>query len=110
MTFAKIVALSLFAANAAAAPFIEADLPDQSTTHCKLSLDGGVFGPEVPVVGTPRICRHDMQGTAVGAHEVRLVAVATDAIWGRRESVPSAPFAFTRPGVATPPGGIRLVP
>ena len=94
-----------------AAPFVEADLPDQSTTHCKMSLDGAAFGPEVPVTATnPKLCRVDLQGTPTGQHDVRLIAVATDPIWGRRESVPSLPFVFTRPGVATPPAGIRLVP
>jgi len=94
-----------------AAPFVEADLPDQTTTHCKMSLDGAAFGPEVPVTATtPKLCRVDLQGTPTGQHDVRLVAVATDPIWGRRESAPSVPFVFTRPGVATPPAGIRLVP
>lgn len=94
-----------------AAPFLEADLADQTTTHCRLSLDGGAFGPDVPVTATvPKLCRVDLQGTTVGAHDARLIAVAADAVWGRRESAPSAPFAFTRPGVATPPAGIRLVP
>lgn len=103
--------LAFVVSPAFAAPFLEADLSDQSTTHCKLSLDGGAFGPEVPVTATtPKLCRVDMSGTAVGAHSAVLVAVADDPIWGRRESAPSAPFAFTRPGVATPPGGIRLVP
>jgi hypothetical protein len=96
---------------ACAAPFLEADLPDQTTTHCKMSIDGAAFGPEVPVTATtPKLCRMDLQGIATGAHDARLVAVASDPIWGRRESAPSVPFAFTRPGVATPPGGIRLVP
>lgn len=102
--------LSLFAASVYAAPFLEADLPDQGTTHCRLSLDGGAFGPDVPVVGTPRVCRHDLVGTTVGAHSARLVAVNADAVWGRQESAPSAPFAFTRPAGPTPPAGTRLVP
>ena len=107
----RFLALFLLTSTVAwAAPFLEADLAEQTVTHCKLALDGGAFGPDVPVSGTPRVCRHDLSGTATGAHSAVLVAVADDPIWGRRESAPSAPFAFTRPGVATPPGGIRLVP
>ncbi len=107
----SFVLIVLCAAPVSAAPFLEADLPDQTVTHCKMSIDGAAFGPEVPVTATtPKLCRMDLQGIATGAHDARLVAVASDPIWGRRESAPSVPFAFTRPGVATPPGGIRLVP
>lgn len=108
----KLLALlALVAAPAFSAPFLVADLADQTVTHCKLAMDGAAYGPDVPVTATtPKLCRIDLSGTATGAHSAVLVAVADDPIWGRRESAPSAPFAFTRPGVATPPAGTRLVP
>ena len=102
--------LAFAAAPAWAAPFLVADLPDQSTTHCRLSLDGAAFGPDVPVSGTPKVCRFDMAPTEVGAHSARAVAVNADPVWGRQESAPSAPFAFTRPSGPAVPAGTRLVP
>jgi hypothetical protein len=101
----------LFAVPTAwAAPFLEADLPDQATTHCALSLDGAAFGPDAPVSGTPKTCKVDLASVAPGAHSARLVAVKADAVWGRQESAPSAPFPFTRPGAPATPSGSRLVP
>jgi len=103
-----LLALFPFAANAA--PFLVADLPDQSTTHCALSLDGAAFGPDALATGTPKVCRYDLASVSVGAHSARLIAVNADPVWGRQESAPSAPFAFTRPSGPAVPGGTRLVP
>lgn len=105
-----IAALCFVAAPAAAAPYLEADLPDQTTTHCALSLNGGAFGPDTPVVGVPRRCRHDLAAVPVGVNSVRVVAVKDEAVWGRQESAPSAPFVFTRPSAPGAPSGSRLVP
>lgn len=90
-------------------PFIEADLLDQSTTHFAASLDDGPFGPELPVVGTPKICRYDITDVSVGTHNIRLKAIRVDGVWGRQESVPSTPFVFTKPVAPDAPTGLRLV-
>jgi len=102
--------LALCASGVHAAPFVVADLADQTTTHCTLSLDGGAFGPDVPVVGTPKQCKHDLTAVTVGAHSARLVAVKVDSVWGRLESAPSSPLAFSRPATPAAPSGPTLTP
>lgn len=101
--------MALMAPLAVAAPFIVGDLADQTTTHCALELNGGAWGPDVPVAGTaPKECRFDIGNVAAGPHTVRAKAIKVDAVWGRQESPPSAPFSFTRPASPAPPAGIRL--
>jgi hypothetical protein len=93
-----------------AAPFVVGDLPDQTTTHCILELDG-VWGTDVPVSGTTtKECKFDVASVSSGAHTARAKAVKVDAAWGRQESVPSAPFVFTRPVAPAAPATLRVAP
>jgi len=87
---------ALFPFAASAAPFALGDLPDQTTTHCQLEYDG-VWGQDAAVTGTPKVCRFDIAGATVSAHTIRMKAVKVDPIWGRQESVPSAPLTFSPP-------------
>lgn len=103
-----LAALAALALPAFAAPFLVADLPDQTTTHCTLSLDGGAYGVDVPVTGTPKECKHDLAAVGNGQHTATLKAIKVDPVWGRLESAPSAPFAFARPAAPSAPGGTRL--
>jgi hypothetical protein len=92
-------------------PFIEADLIDQSTTHFAVSLDDGPYSADLPVSGSPRICRYDVSSVSVGPHIIRMKAVIPNSAgWGRLESAPSDPFSFTKPAAPVTPSGIRLVP
>ena len=106
----KYLLLALFPVSVSAAPFVVADLADQTTTHCAISVDGGAYSADVPVQGTPKVCKHDLSAVAAGSHTVTLKAVKDDPVWGRQESAPSAPFAFTRPVPPGAPSGTRLAP
>jgi len=104
----KFLLLALFPVSASAAPFVVADLADQTTTHCAISVDGGAYSADVPVQGSPKVCKHDLSAVAAGSHTVTLKAVKVDPVWGRQESVASAPFTFTRPAGPPPPNGLRF--
>ena len=106
-----LATLLAFVAAPAFAVSAVADLPDQTTTHCVLEMDG-TWGADVPVVTVSgvRVCSFDVTGVASGAHSARAKAVKNDAVWGRLESAPSAPLAFTKPSAPGVPSGIRLVP
>jgi hypothetical protein len=109
--FTILLLLALVAQQAQAVTVV-GDLPDQTTTHCQFRFDGGAWGADTPVVtisGT-RLCAVDISGIAEGAHTVDAKAVKQDALWGRLESAPSVPFAFTRPAAPASPTGTRLVP
>ena len=101
-----------FVVSPALAVTVVGDLPDQTTTHCAFQFDGGAWGADTPVVtiSGQRLCAVDVSGISEGAHTVAAKAVKNDPLWGRLESVPSSPLAFTRPAAPAAPAGTRLVP
>lgn len=115
--FAFLVALAV-ATFSHAAPSVDADLPDQLTTHCAIAYcapDGtscGAYSADVPVVlnAGVRYCHADAASAPTGARSVRVLAVVVDPLWGRLPSAPSAPLPFTRPANPAAPVNIRLVP
>lgn len=104
----RLALLALFPFAASAAPFVVGDLPDQSTTHCILEFDG-TWGQDAPATGTPKICKFDVSTVTRGQqHTVRMKAVRIDAVQGREESAPSAPFSFTLLAPPAAPSTPRL--
>lgn len=101
----------LASATAQAAPFVVSDPLDPSATHCGFKMDAQAR-TDVPVAlsGTDKICRLDVAGLSVGSHVVNATTVATDAVWGRRESPASANFTFSVPAVPGAPSGLGLKP
>lgn len=106
---------------AGAAPFVACDLAPQAThsaiQFCTTINAGscttwGAWGADTPavVVGANKECRHDVSTSSVGANIVRVKAVAIDPSWGRQESAPSDPFAYSRPMSPVSPAGTRLIP
>jgi len=96
----------LFApAVAFGSPFLLADLPDQTTTHCGFQLDGAAR-VELPVgthssAGPVKVCVMDLAKLAAGNHVANVTAIrvglkASD----RVESNPSGDLAFP---IAAPP-------
>lgn len=79
-------------------------------THIAVKVDGGAF-VEVPVAldasGNP-FCRYSLNGLKSGAHTILMRAVLIDDIWGRLESVDSAPFAFSKPVAPVAPSGLLV--
>lgn len=118
MRFLVLALVALFPVLAFAAPFADADLPDQLTTHCAIAYcapDGtscGAYSADVPVVlnAGVRYCHADAANAPTGARSVRVLAVVVDPLWGRLPSAPSAPLPFTRPANPAAPVNIRLVP
>jgi hypothetical protein len=112
MTRYLLALLLAFVVPPALAVTAVADLPTQTTTHCTFQVDGAAWGADVPsvTVGGVRVCALDVTGIAAGAHSILVKAVVVDPLWGRLESAPSSPLAFTRPQAPAAPAGIRLVP
>jgi hypothetical protein len=106
---------------ASAAPFIACDLA-VAATHSAIQFctainagsctTWGAWGADTSavVVGANKECRHDVSASPVGASIVRVKAIAVDPAWGRQESAPSDPFAYSRPASPTSPAGTRLIP
>jgi hypothetical protein len=96
---------------AVGAPFVVSDPLDDRATHCGWVKDGGAR-LDVPVTVTPagKICKWDLAGFTAGAHTVNATAVLIDPVWGRLESAPSAPFAFSVPTAPKAPSGLALTP
>lgn len=94
-------------------PYVVSDpLADQTCTHAGVVTDGGT---KVDVAlgldsSGKKIVLVDVGGIATGAHTLVITAVRNDAVWGRQESAPAAPFAFTRPAVPAAPSGLVLKP
>ena len=107
-----LLALLAAVATPALAVTVVGDLPDQTTTHCAFRFNGGAWGSDMPVVtiSGQRLCAVDVSGIAEGAHTVDAKAIKNDPLWGRLESVPSSPLAFTRPAAPAAPVSTRLAP
>lgn len=95
------VCLSAFTFAASAAPFLVADVT-AAATQCGVVIDGG-GKVLVPAAGLQ--CKYDLAMVAVGTHSATMTALND---WS--ESVPSPPFAFSRPAVPAVPGNVRLSP
>lgn len=90
---------------AQAAPFVQADIPDSRCTACEWTVTGLPTASTPVEAGTPRTCKRDVSGVAVGTFTAEVVCVAVDPIWGTQRS-PKAAKDFARPGfpaIASPP-------
>ena len=94
-----------------AAPFITSDPTTQTVTHCGAQFD---TAPKFDsVVQSDKSCKIDIPASlAPGVHTVKATYVNIDPVWGRSESVFSAPFTFTKPALSIPaaPAGLGITP
>jgi len=67
-----------------------------------------VISPAFAVSGGVRM-NYDLSTIAVGNHTVTAKAAKTTPEWGRLVSLPSSPFAFTRPSAPSAPVDIILI-
>jgi hypothetical protein len=96
---------AVFAPAAWAAPFVVADVV-AGVTSCGVFLDTAA---KVTVPAATLLCKYDLATLPVGAHVIRMTAIATaDPVWGTQESVQSAPLNFTKPISPTAPSTPRL--
>ena len=95
-----------------AAPFVVSDPTLQGVTHCGSVLDGGVKVDSVVAVSPlGKSCKIDVGSAVTGNHSIAASFVNIDPIYGRSESVLSAPLEFTVPAkILNAPGVLRLVP
>jgi hypothetical protein len=93
-----------------ASPFIVSDDTAQDVTHCGVFIDSDPK-IDIPVTDT-KSCKYDINYVSVGAHTIKFTYVKIDPIWGRSESVESAPFTFTRPSqtIEVSPSGLLIAP
>lgn len=95
-----------------ASPFVISDPITEVVTHCGYILDSN-DKVDVPVADTigGKQCKVDLQGLAVGNHTVKLTFVNIDPVWGRAESVESAPFSLVKPTnvLTVTPSGLLLI-
>lgn len=106
--------LLLSASLGHAAPFVVSDpAPATGTqpTHCGIFLDAAAKA-EVAVASdtTGKYCKFDIGMVGIGSHTIKATFIAKDTTWGTLESLQSAPFTFTRPGVPQVPVGLGLAP
>lgn len=111
-------ALAVCALNAAAAPFLIADVPspgsDAADTCVYTTSSGALVTGPVAVdasLGLPannnRICKMDLSSSIVGTNNVKLRLRAGSGLWGDSTDVP---FTFARPASISPPATLRLAP
>jgi len=95
-----------------AAPFVVSDPTLQGVTHCGSVLDGGVKVDSVVAVSPlGKSCKIDVGSAATGNHSITASFVNIDPVYGRQESVQSAPLDFTVPSKSLNGTGVlRLVP
>jgi hypothetical protein len=98
---------------AIASPFVTSDPTTQKVTHCGILLDSGAK-VDVPVTttnATSAVCKYDISLVTVGPHTIKATFVNIDPIWGRSESVTSAPLDFVRPdnAITNPPTNLGIV-
>jgi len=88
---------------AIAGPFVTSDPTTQIVTHCGYVLDveAKVDSP-IAVVTGGNICKIDVGAVAAGSHTLKATFVNIDPVWGRSESVFSAPLTFVRPASTLP--------
>ena len=95
-----------------AAPWVVSDPTLQGVTHCGSVLDGGVkVDSMVAVSPLGKSCKIDVGAVGAGNHSIASSFVNIDPVWGRSESVLSAPLDFTVPSKnLNGTGALRLVP
>ena len=95
-----------------AAPFVVSDPTLQGVTHCGSVLDGGVkVDSLVSVSPLGKSCKIDVGAVGAGNHSITASFVNIDPVYGRQESVQSAPLDFTVPAKGLNGTGVlRLVP
>ena len=95
-----------------AAPFVVSDPTLQGVTHCGYVLDGGVKVDSIVAVSPlGKSCKIDIGTVGVGNHSIAASFVNIDPIYGRSESVLSAPLEFTVPAkILNAPGVLKIVP
>ena len=95
-----------------AAPWVVSDPTLQGVTHCGSVLDGVVkVDSLVAVSPLGKSCKIDIGSVGGGNHSITASFVNIDTIYGRQESVQSAPFVFVVPsGTINAPGALKLVP
>lgn len=117
-----LLGLALMAPACWAAPWLACDLPVEAThyaTQSCTSIDptglicqnwGAPWSADKAYYqgAVVRECHDDLSSVALGRHIVRAKSVSVDAVWGRQESAPSDPLAFSRPGLPAAPTGVRL--
>jgi hypothetical protein len=99
----------LFAASAQAAPHLYGNVED-TVTHCGMVLDGAPKVTVEAIAGNPKQCKFDLAGINTGPHTATMTAIILDPVWGNQESVPTAPFLFTKPATPTVPTSLLLAP
>jgi len=110
-----LLALCLLALSAGvvyAAPFVVSDPTLQGVTHCGSVLDGGVkVDSLVAVSPLGKSCKIDVGSAVTGNHSITASFVNVDPVYGRSESVMSAPLDFVVPSKSlNGTGFLRLVP
>ena len=105
-------ALWFFIGVVTAAPFVVSDPTLQGVTHCGSVLDGGVkVDSLVAVSPLGKSCKIDIGTVGVGNHSIAASFVNVDPIYGRSESVLSAPLDFTVPSkTLTAPVVLKIAP
>lgn len=96
-----------------AAPFLTSDPSTQvpPVTGCAIQLTDTIT-KAVRKVDTPLVnkgCKYDLAGTLPGIYEAKASFFYVDPVWGRQESVLSAPLELTRPNTPASPAGLGLV-
>ena len=102
-----VLSIGLLAAWAYANPFVICD-PQATVTFYKLT--GPAWVPATVQAQPDGSIKWDVSNAPVGTSTITAAACKTDALWGEQCSVYSPPFAFTRPGVAVVPAGLKLAP
>ena len=105
-------ALWFFIGLAVAAPFVVSDPTLQGVTHFGSVLDGGVkVDSLVAVSPLGKSCKIDVGSAVTGNHSITASFVNIDPIYGRSESVMSAPLDFTVPAkTLNAPGVLKIAP
>ena len=89
---------------------VVSDPTNQTVTHCGVTLDTNakVDVPVETVTGGKR-CKFDANSVTAGTHVIKMTFINADSVWGRLESVDSAPLTFTRPAnPSQTPGGLVI--
>ena len=107
-----LVLMALSVGVVTAAPFVVSDPTLQGVTHCGSVLDGGVKVDSVVAVSPlGKSCKIDIGSVGGGNHSIAASFVNIDPVYGRQESVQSAPFVFVVPsGTINAPGALKIVP
>ena len=107
------IIIVLILSVAYSSPYAVSDPTPQVVKSCGIQLDSNVkMDVDVEVVTGGKRCKYDLTTVSAGQHTIKATFVNIDPMWGRSESVFSAPLTFTRPVASVPvaPTGIVLTP